>query len=92
MASMTELQWQIRQKTAKINVARVEADMTVQNIRQALADPVVMCGGLATGFLIGYFLIPKPHAAPATKKPPMLHSLEAVLTSPLFLFATTLLK
>jgi hypothetical protein len=89
---MTELQWQIRQKIAKINVARVEADMSIHNIRQALADPLVMCGGLITGFLIGYLLISKPHAAPATKKPPMLHSLETLLTSPLFLFATTLLK
>lgn len=92
MASMTELQWQIRQKIAKINIGRVEADMTIQNIRRALADPLVMCSGLVAGFLISYFLIPKPHTAPATKKPPMLHSLETVLTSPLFLFATTLLK
>lgn len=90
---MKKLKQEIDQQVAELNACRQAVRYSLQEVKKTLTNPTVLSWGLMTGFLIGYFSISKQQPSIKIEKNSSLASnIGAIFTSPLFLFAVTLLK
>ena len=90
---LEKLKQEIDQQVVELNACRQAARYSLQEVKKTLTNPTVLCWGLMTGFLIGYFSISKKQASINVEKNSSLTSnIAALFSSPLFLFAVTLLK